>query len=73
MDEYLLLNLLLKEIKIMMLAIGGKANTKKAGIDMQGLGAPEILQNFHSHPSCLEVLVAHGAAVPEYFYANLKQ
>ncbi|KAK6788736.1 hypothetical protein RDI58_012534 [Solanum bulbocastanum] len=34
------------------------ANTKvyaKAGIDMQGLGAPEILQNFHSHPSCLEV------------------
>ncbi|KAH0668686.1 hypothetical protein KY289_023179 [Solanum tuberosum] len=28
MDEYLLLNLLLKEIKIMMLGIGGKANTK---------------------------------------------
>uniref|UniRef100_M1D003 Pentatricopeptide repeat-containing protein n=1 Tax=Solanum tuberosum TaxID=4113 RepID=M1D003_SOLTU len=22
---------------------------------MQGLGAPEILQNFHSHPSCFEV------------------
>uniref|UniRef100_A0A3Q7H6H3 Uncharacterized protein n=1 Tax=Solanum lycopersicum TaxID=4081 RepID=A0A3Q7H6H3_SOLLC len=28
---------------------------QKAGIDMQGLGAPEILQNFHSQPSCIEV------------------
>ncbi|KAG5603939.1 hypothetical protein H5410_025431 [Solanum commersonii] len=28
---------------------------QKAGIDMQGLGAPEIPQNCHSHPSCLEV------------------